>query len=94
MQAGGICPMSGRKELDRIQETARRSGLTPALERLLEGRDKFGPAGYGCVRTGRMGGARLLDRPLSAAVSFREEPCSWSARRSPADPPPRAHHPV
>lgn len=55
MQAGGICPVSGQKELDRIQETARHSGLPPALECLLEGRDRFGPAGYGMRPDGQDG---------------------------------------
>jgi len=55
MQAGGICPMSGPKELDRIRETARRSGFPAALECLLEGRDRFGPAGYGLRPDGQDG---------------------------------------
>lgn len=74
MQADGICPVSGQKELDRRPQGA--PAFRPRWSVSLKAATGSVQRATGCARTGRMGGARLLDRPLSAAVSFREEPCS------------------
>lgn len=76
MQAGGICPMSGPEELDRIRRRQGAPAFCPRWSASLKAATGSVQRATGCVRTGRMGGARLPHRPLSAAVSFREEPLS------------------